>query len=168
MSDDLHSITYAYKDCEKEVERMRLLIHMHAHEVNMAQQFIAAMNRCEKETGWRNTYATIGYTRMSLNGLIIQFALAKHEGFPAAEPVLDFLLSRNWVPDGTSEDADFGNREYRFKKTEQATPMFWPSHLEWKPYELTATVRVWPHSESEICRKVQTGVKPEYKYECAK
>jgi len=166
MAVDIHSISYAYKDCEKEVERMRLLIHMHAHEVNLMQQFIAGLHRLPVENSWRNTYASIGYTHMMLNGLIVQFALGKDEGFSAAEPVLEFLLHRGWKPSGTSEDADFGNREYRFKKTETAMPLFWPSHHEWKPYELTATVRVWPHSESVICKKVQVGVKPEYKFEC--
>lgn len=168
MSTDIHSIAYAYNDCEKRVEQMRLMIHMHAHEVAMLQQFIVGLNRDGVESGWHKTYATIGYTPMSLQGVIVQFALAKTEGFQAAEPVLEFLLSRGWTPNGTSEDADFGNRDYKFKRIETDPPLYWPSHREWKPYELTATVRVWPHNESVICQRVQVGVKPEYKFECVK
>lgn len=167
MSVDIHSISYAYQECEKLAESMRLTIHMHMDEVAAIQSFIAELKRPAIEEAWRNTYACVGFRPSSLQGVIVQFYLGKEEGFPAAEPVLEFLLNRGWKPNGTSEDADFGNREYRFKKIEPAAPLFWPPHHEWKPYELIATVRVWPHAESEICRKVQVGTKPEYKYECA-
>lgn len=162
---DIHSIGYAYQHFDALCLNMRTTIEIHAHEVMVTQQFIDSLNRPIVD-GWSKTYATVGYMPGSLQGLIVQVHLDKNESFKAAEPIIEFLLNRGWKPDGSSEDADFGHREFKYRKTATAPPLFWPQHHEWKPLPMVATIRVWPHKESAICRKVQVGVKPDYTFEC--
>lgn len=165
MSSDRHSITYAYQELDRLTLHMRTTIEIHAHEVMLAQQFIASLNR--PVNGWTVDYASVGFSPGSLQGVIIQFFLRLDETFKVVEPIIQFLLNRGWVPSASSEDADFGYREFAYTKKATEPPLFWPQHHEWKPKDMTATLRVWPHKESVTCKKVQVGVKPEYKFECA-
>lgn len=157
------SIREVYDTVEREVDRMRLLVHMHASEYEALFLYLKEHGRPD---GYDGTFASLGVTRDQLNGLIVQFHLGEKESFRAADPVINFLLDRGWTENGNSEDAGWGYRQFSFRKIEKDPPMFWPSHKEWKPYELTATVRIWPHPSSQVCKKVEDGQEAKYKFVC--
>lgn len=157
------SIEEVYADGEKEVDDIRLRIHMHAQEYRMLQEFVSDLGRPMDSNG---TYADLGWRQGSLLGLIVQMNLAPEESFKAASPVLEFFLARGWTADGQDENGAWGYRAYKFKKVETARPLFFPSHHDWKPYTLTATVRVWPDANGQLCKKVEAGFEPKYKFEC--
>jgi hypothetical protein len=152
-----------YQHVERVVDAMRLKVSMHyADYINM-MAFLKGLGR---QDGYNGTYADIGFEWGQLNGLIVQVKLQQDESFKAAEPIISWLLEHGWTQNGNSEDARWGYRQVDFRKTENQPPMFWPSHKEWKPYTLTATVRIWPHPDSQICKKVEDGQETKYKYVC--
>lgn len=157
-------IKHYFNRVEKEVDRMRLLVGMHAMEYGCLVAFLRELGRPEDVS--HGTYASVGFQYGQLNGLIVQYHLQEQESFVAAEPVLSWFLDRGWKQGTQHEDASWGYRQVEFTKVEPEPAMFWPPHKEWKPYELTATVRIWPHPNSQVCKKVEDGTEPKYKFVC--
>lgn len=149
---------------EKEVDRMRLTVHLHAHEFTQINEFVATLCRHDGHDG---TYVSLGYTSGSLPGVIVQVHLSKEETFKACSPIIDFLFSSGWEQDKQTENVDWGYRQIAFKKMHDAPPLFYRSDKPWKPYKLTCTVRMWPHPLSTTCIKVEDGTEVKYKFACA-
>lgn len=156
-------ISVIHQEMEKKLDDTRLLVHMHAHEYQLLGEFIQSLGR---PSGYDGTYRDLGHTDGSLKGIIVQCHLLKHESFKAGAPIIEWLLSRGFEQDGNDENADWGYRQVAFKKIEHNPPLYWPSHHEWKPYRLTATLRMWPHPEGQNCKKVEAGQEVKYKFVC--
>ena len=161
----MKTLSEFYADVEKVVDRMRLKVHLHAHEFVLLSEFVAGLNRPSVRP-YSETAVSLGYEYGQLQGIIVQFFLDKHESFAACTPVIEHLLERGWKQDTQEENASWGYREVAFKKTHTDQPLFWPTHKEWEPQTLTATIRMWPHPTSQICQKVEDGTEPKYKFVC--
>ena len=160
INPDIHDV---HQDMEKKIDEIRLLTHMHAHDYQMVHGFIASLGR---PSDYNGTYANLGFTDGSLKGIIVQMHLEKQESFKAGAPIIEWLLSHGFEQDGNDENASWGYRAVTFKKMVNEPPIFWPAHHDWKPYRLTATLRVWPHPEGQNCKKVETGQEATYKFVC--
>lgn len=165
MRDTLQDI---HKKMEDEIDRMRLTVHLHANEFIQVNAYLRALGRKEGSDG---TYATIGAWGFSIRGLVIQVHLEQHETFSDAAPIIEFLLSRGWTQVSQSDDANWGggsivgNRDIKFAKPSPG-PLYWTDgHLK-SERTINATVRIWPHANSQHCRRVQVGVEPTYKLVC--
>lgn len=152
----MESLSDIRANVEKEVDRMRSVVHMHASAFTQINEFVAALGRAD---GCDGTYVSLGYAFGSLTGVIVQVHLAKEETFKACTPIVDFLLSSGWEQDGQEDNVDWGYRQIAFKKRHSDDPMEIP--------ELTCTVRMWPHLLSDTCMKVPDGTEVKYKFSCA-
>ena len=159
----MKTIAEYYEDVEKRVDEMRLNVHLHAHEYGVIQEFIASLGRSDDYQG---TYLQLGYETNSIYGVIVQVHLKKDESFKAASPIIDYLLERGWKQHDQSDTADWGCRTIEFRKRHPDPPLFWPSHKEWKGKDIGCAVRIWLNAESQICKKVEDGVEPKYKFVC--
>lgn len=161
----MRAISEINAEAEKAIDRMRLLIHLHAQEYIMLCRFVESLGRPD---GYDGTYAGLGCTPGSLIGVFAQVHLAKDESFKAAEPIIAYLLERGWVVSGQTEEASeyatWNYREVTFKKP--SDPPLFPSTRDVAIPALTATVRIWPHADSAVCKRVEDGVVPKYKLVC--
>lgn len=160
----MKALTDIHQAVEKRIDEIRLTIHLHAHDYTLMRAFLEELGRPEE--GERETYLDMGWEYGQLRGLIIQVHLAKEERFVVAEPILTKLLELGWTQSKQNEDASWGHREVTFSKPYPEPPLWWPTHKDWKRTTLTATVRMWPHPDSQLCKKVETGTKLTYKFVC--
>lgn len=158
MNDDLTKI---YSEVETEVDRMRLLVHQHAHEYGKALRVLPQFGRA---ADWNGTYADIGFKQGQLNGIIIQIHLSKEETFKAAAPIIEWFVEEGWAQQAQYESAESGYREFTLTK-EAPRPLFWTEGKAY-PDRLITTIRIWPHSESRNCVRVEDGTQPKYKFVC--
>ena len=151
-------------EAEAAIDRVRLLIHLHAQEYIMLCRFLESLGR---DNGSGGTYSGLGYSGGSIAGIYVQMHLGKDESFKAAEPIIAFLLDRGWTVSGQTETAEgdyWTFREVTFQKP--SDPPLFPSARDPKIPTLTATIRMWPHKESAVCKRVEDGVVPKYKLVC--
>jgi hypothetical protein len=151
-------------EAEQAIDKMRMLIHLHAQEYIMLCRFLESLVRPNDSCG---TYAGLGYSGGSIAGVYVQVHLEKEESFKVAEPIIAFLLDRGWTVSGQTETAEgdyWSFREVTFQKP--SDPPLFPSARDPKIPTLTATIRMWPHKESAVCKRVEDGVVPKYKLVC--
>lgn len=154
-------------EAEKEIDKKRLTIHLHSQAYVEFTEFLRRAGRRDSVDG---TYANIGSGGIwSLNGIYAQVHLEQHERFSDVTPILDWFLDHGWKEVGQSEDASWGSttigyREVKFTK-EAPPPLYW-SHHELPTQSLYATVRMWPHPDSQVCVREQVGVEPTYRIVC--
>lgn len=160
------SIYEIYENVEKEIDRMRLTIHLHSQDYIEFLKFLQQLGRRDVIDG---TYANIGSGGIwALNGIYCQVHLEKNEKFSDVVSILNWFLDNGWTQNGQNEDASWGSsigyREVKFTKP-ASLPLLW-SHHELPSQSLHATVRMWPHPQSQTCTREQVGVEPTYKIVC--
>ena len=116
--------------------------------------------RCKQDFEWlrsrvngNDNYVTFGWEFGQISGLIVQYHLQPNETFRQVVPLIQEFIERGFIECGTSEDASFGYRQFTFNK-----------ETLWGTVPLT--LRVWPHSQSVACKKVEDGTEPKYKFIC--
>jgi hypothetical protein len=151
-------------EAEQAIDKMRMLIHLHAQEYIMLCRFLESLGRDDGSSG---TYPGLGYSGGTITGIYVQVHLGKEESFKAAEPIIAVLLDRGWTVSGQTETAEgdyWSFREVTLKKP--SDPPLFPSARDQKMPTLTATIRMWPHKDSAVCKRVEDGVVPKYKLVC--
>lgn len=146
-----YPVEHFFEKIEDEARRMRLLVNTHSNEYMHLLAFLRNLGRPADTSG---TYASIGFKDGAVPGIIVQFHLSADESFMCAEPVVSWFLSCGWKLNEQSEDTSWGYRQIVFKKVVNGLDA------------LQATVRIWPHPQSQVCKKVEDGTEPKYKFVC--
>ena len=143
----------AFKDVRDETHRMLDVIAWYTGEVKTLEPYLESHLIREKY----KTYWELGVLDGSLGGIFIIHHLKKEENFKSIDPLLSGLINEHGWEAGPTEDFYGYGKTFPFKKT---------ITIGGAPKQLRLNVRVFAHSESTACKKVQVGTEPKYELRC--
>ena len=153
-----NSLESFYHELAIETARMQEVIFRHAEDYHKVVELLKASVR---ECKWNGCYADIGFKTGQVQGIIVQIHLGKTESFKAIAGIITACTDLEFAVRSQMDNVEWGYREIVLAK-----PNPEPTKDPDTRYILL-TIRIWPPSDSEVCKRVECGFTPMYKLECA-
>jgi len=103
------------------------------------------------------TYWSLNTKWGQTQGIFIAHHLGETETLADLAGVLTAITAVGWMPDKTEDFMDGYGKSYPFHQT---------ITIGGTEHRLTLTMRVFPHPNSQTCKKVQIGTEPKYELQC--
>lgn len=138
---------------KKEAYRMLDMVALYTKECEQVEALLPRfLTECEHKTYWH-----LNVLHGQAAGIFIRHDLGETDTLHSLEGVLSAVLDAGWVPQPTEDFMDGWGKSYPHRKA---------ITIGGKEHWLFLTLRVFPHPNSQTCKKVQVGMEPKYELRC--
>ena len=112
---------------------------------------LIAYEKCQR-------YWSLNVKNGQTQGVFIVYHLQKEETLKALKPILDLAVDQGWEAQPTEDFMGGYGVSYPFEQKIE---------IAGQKHTLNLTLRVFPHPDSQVCKKVEVGVEPKYEIRCS-
>lgn len=110
-----------------------------------------------KEEGYQR-YWSLNIKNGQTPGIFVVYHLEKDETLKAVKPILDLAVEQGWEAKPSEDFMGGYGISYPFEQKIE---------IAGQKHTLYLTLRVFPHPNSQVCKKVVVGTEPKYEIRCS-
>lgn len=147
-------IKKAFEDYKKEAYRMLDVIARYTAACEQIEPKLAGLVKEEEYRRYWQLNIKDGQTQ----GIFVVYHLEKDETLKAVKPILDLAIKQGWDAKPSEDFMGGYGISYPFEQKIE---------IAGQQRTLYLTLRVFPHPNSQVCKKVEVGTEPKYEIRCS-